>query len=94
MASERARYLSDSEEVLSSTVDPDALEREAHGIRAQESELRSSLAIQERSLHDASAAVAQAEAELKARENELAQALQAAADVREEMLVVKVRLIP
>jgi len=65
LASERARYLSDSEEVLSSTVDPDALEREAHGIRAQENELRSSLAIQERSLHDASAAVAQAEAELK-----------------------------
>ena len=83
LASERARYLADSEEVLSSTVDPDALEREAQGLRAQERELRSSLAVQQQSLHSASAAVAQAEAELKARENELAHALQAAADVRE-----------
>ena len=83
LASERARYLSDSEETLSSTVDPDALEREAVGIRAQEQSLRQSLASQEESLRVASANLAAAEGELKVRENELAQALRAAADVRE-----------
>ena len=83
LASERARYLSDSEEVLSSTVDPDALEREASVIRAQEQTLRQSLTAQEESLRVASANLAQAEGELKARENELSQALRAAADVRE-----------
>ena len=83
LASERARYLSDSEEVLSSTVDPDALEREASVIRAQEQTLRQSLTAQEESLRVASVNLAQAEGELKARENELSQALRAAADVRE-----------
>ena len=83
LASERARYLSDSEEVLSTTVDPDALEREAAGIRAQEQTLRQSLLAQVEALQVASANLATAESELKARENELAQALRAAADVRE-----------
>ncbi len=83
LASERARYLSDSEEVLSTTVDPEALEREAAGIRTQEESLRQSLSSQQESLRVASANLAQAEGELKARENELSQALRAAADVRE-----------
>lgn len=83
LASERARYLSDSEEVLSSTVDPDALEREAAGIRAQEQSLRQSLTSQEETLRVASANLAEVENELKVRENELSQALRAAADVRE-----------
>ena len=83
LASERARYLSDSEEVLSATVDPDALEREAAGIRAQEQTLRQSLATQEEALRVASANLLAAESELKARENDLSQALRAAADVRE-----------
>ncbi len=83
LASERARYLSDSEEVLSSTVDPDALEREAAVIRGQEQSLRQSLTSQEESLRVATANLVQIESELKARENELSQALRAAADVRE-----------
>lgn len=83
LASERARYLADSEEVLSSTVDPEALEREASGIRAQEQTLRQSLTAQQESLRLASADLLQAENQLKARENELSQALRAAADVRE-----------
>ena len=83
LASERARYLSDSEEVLASTVDPEAMEREAAGIRAQEEALRQTLTAQEEALRVASANLAAAEGELKARENELAQALRAAADVRE-----------
>lgn len=83
LARERVRYLSDSEEVLSSTVDPDALEREAAGIRAQEQSLRQSLISQEETLRVASANLAEVENELKARENALSQALRAAADVRE-----------
>ncbi|MEY3101018.1 MAG: hypothetical protein RL435_164, partial [Actinomycetota bacterium] len=83
LASERARYLSDSEEVLASTVDPEAMEREASGIREQERALRQTLVAQQEALTVASANLAGAEAELKARENELAQALRAAADVRE-----------
>ena len=83
LASERARYLSDSEEVLASTVDPEAMEREAAGIRAQEQVLRETLSAQEEALRVASANLAQAESDLKSRESELAQALRAAADVRE-----------
>ena len=83
LASERARYLSDSEEVLASTVDPEAMEREAAGIRTQEQVLRQTLSAQEEALRIASANLAQAETELKARESELAQALRAAADARE-----------
>ena len=83
LASERARFLSDSEEVLASTVDPEAMEREAAGIRAQEQILRQTLTAQQEALRNASVNLAHAESELKAREGELAQALQAAADVRE-----------
>jgi chromosome segregation protein len=83
LASERARYLSDSEDTLSLTVNPDALEREAVGIRAQEGILRQSLASHEEALRVASTTLATVESELKVRENELALALRAAADVRE-----------
>lgn len=83
LASERARFLSDSEEVRASTIDPDAMEREAAEIRAQEQSLRQSLGGQQDALHSATASLLEAERELQARENELAQALRAAADVRE-----------
>lgn len=83
LASERARNLADSEEVLASTVDPEAMEREAAGIRAQEAALRQTLSIQEEALRVASASLAAAEEDLKTRESQLAQALRAAADLRE-----------
>ena len=83
LATERARFLADSEEVRASGIDPDAMDLEAKQLRAEEEKIRDGMLLQKSALEKASLQLKQAEVALSAQESELASALRQAADARE-----------
>ena len=84
LAQERSRFLNEeAEEARSAGRDPEALEKEALGLRQEESELRNNINQTQRALTEATSALAAAEHELKSDEDKIAAAMRAIADARE-----------
>ena len=84
LAQERSRFLAEeAEEARSAGRDPDALEREAVTLRAEESALRTSVEAARAHLIQSTQELANAEAGLKSEEDKIAAALRAIADQRE-----------
>ena len=84
LAQERSRFLAEeAEEARSAGRDPEALDLEAATLRAEELQLRSDVQNAQNALVAATAALATAEASLKAEEDTIAAALRAIADQRE-----------
>jgi chromosome segregation protein len=83
LATERARFLADSEEIRASGIDPDAMDLEAKQLRAEEGKIRDGMLLQKSALAKASLDLQSAEAALTAQESQLASALRQAADARE-----------
>jgi len=84
LAQERSRFLAEeAEEARSAGRDPDALEREAVTLRAEESALRTSVEAARAHLIQSTQELTNAEAGLKSEEDKIAAALRAIADQRE-----------
>ncbi|CAB4340504.1 MAG: chromosome segregation protein SMC [Actinobacteria bacterium] len=84
LAQERSRFLAEeAEEARSAGRDPEALDQEAAGLRAQEAQLRSDVLTAQSALAAATTSLATAEAALKAEEDTIAAAMRAIADQRE-----------
>jgi len=84
LAQERSRFLAEeAEEARSAGRDPDALEREAVTLRAEESALRASVEAARAHLIQSTQELTNAEAGLKSEEDKIAAALRAIADQRE-----------
>jgi len=70
LATERARFLSDSEEIRASGIDPDAMDLEAKQLRAEEGKIRDGMLLQKGALEKASLELQHAEMALSAQESE------------------------
>ncbi len=84
LAQERSRFLAEeAEEARTAGRDPESLDREAVLLRQEEAQLREGVIQSRILLHEATAALAKTEAELKHEEDRVASALRAIADQRE-----------
>ena len=84
LAQERSRFLAEeAEEARQAGRDPEALDREATTLRSEEAQLRAGVETSILVLSEATTALANAEAALKAEEDKIAAAMRAIADQRE-----------
>ena len=84
LAQERSRFLAEeAEEARQAGRDPEALDREATTLRSEEAQLRAGVETSIVVLSEATTALANAEAALKAEEDKIAAAMRAIADQRE-----------
>ena len=84
LAQERSRFLAEeAEEARQAGRDPEALDREATTLRSEEAQLRAGVETSILVLSEATTALANAEAALKAEEDRIAAAMRAIADQRE-----------
>ena len=84
LAQERSRFLNEeAEEARTSGRDPESLDKEAAGLRLEESALRSNVISAQQALAQATSQLMAAEAALKSDEDTIAAAMRAIADARE-----------